>query len=193
MESKGTTETLKKPYAGMIDKAADFFKEGGKLYLSYGGCTKEWPDFDPRIMEIVQNDMLHYPEALKALASWENLLPEMYEYRYIACRFGGLDDEPDIDENGIVHPSEYVPCKLRGECKYEGKLCQAIKVANGVISKREMDVLRLIREDNKIIADRLNISTETVNSHIINIREKIGKDVDSKPKMAIWAGKKGII
>ncbi len=175
----------------MIDKGADFFKENGKLYVVHDRKVDEWPDFPEYVMEKVQEDMLKYPEAIRSLGQWENLLPEHYEYRYIACRFGGLDDEPDIDVDGNVHPSEYVPCKLRGECRFEGKLCQSLKVANGIISKRELDILRLIEEDNKVIADRLCVSTETVNSHIINIREKVR--VRNKAQLSVWASKKGII
>ncbi|GGH24879.1 hypothetical protein FAZ19_16100 [Sphingobacterium alkalisoli] len=192
MERNGFINTTKKPFAGMIDKGADFFKDGGKLYVSHDRRIEEWPEFPEYVMNLVREDMLKYPEAIKSLGQWENLLPEEFEYRYIACRFGGLDDEPDIDVNGVVHPSEYVPCRLRGECRFEGKLCRAIQVGDEYISKREMDVLRLIDLDNKIIADKLCISTETVNSHIINIRAKL-KGIDSKPQLAVWASKKGII
>lgn len=192
MESKkGIVEALRKPLAGMTDMGADFFKENGKLYVSHNWRTKEWPDFPPYVMNIIREDMLANPVAMKCLGEWENLLPEEYEYRYIACNFGGNDDEPDIDVDGVVHQSEYVPCRLRGECRFEGKLCRTIKVNNGILTKREMDVLRMINEDSKIIADKLSVRKETVDSHIVNIKEKIG--LHSKPQLAVWASKKGII
>lgn len=193
MENSGFIDSEKKPYAGMIDKGADFFKRQGKLYVSHDWKQHQWPDFPPYVMGKIEEDMMNNPIALKCLGEWENLLPENYDFQYISCCFGGLDDEPDITVDGKVCQSEYVPCKLRGQCRFEGKLCRSIKVENGVITKRELDVLQLIQEDNKIIADKLCVSLETVNTHILNIREKIGQGINSKPKLCVWASKKGII
>lgn len=177
--------------AGVNDTACEFYKtDDGQLICIHDRKISFWPDFPPRIVDIVREDMMRNPEALKALASWENLLPEDYVRRYIACRFGGVDDQPDIDENGNVHHTEYVSCKLRGTCKYEGKLCSALKADFGVISPAEMGVLRLSDQPIKIIADKLCITEETVKTHLKNIKEKTG--LKDKTEVAIYSYKKGL-
>src|SRR5690606_14910480 len=111
-------------------------------------------------------------------------------YRYILCSFGGLDKTPDINVNGEVHHSEYYECGLRGTCKFEGKLCWSIKVANGFLTRSEIEILKYIRLADKQIADVLNKSPETILSHMQNIRAKTGEA--DKVNLAIFAIEKGI-
>ncbi len=113
--------------------------------------------------------------------------------QWMMCRFGGLDDTPDIDENDNIQEAEYVPCAKRGGlCAYEGKGCCTIEVSPGVfLSKAELSVVRLSYLPDKLIADQLFISTETVKNHITNSRKKIG--LGSSKELVRWASIKGII
>lgn len=189
--NKGQIRVTRKPFAGMIDKGADFFMVDGELYCSHDFKVHVWPHFPAHLIEIVREDMMKHPEAMKALAKWENLLPEDYVWQYIVCRFGGLDDEPDINQNGEVHHTEYVDCRLRGSCKYEGKLCCSLKAEHGIISPAEMSVLRLSNQPIKLIADKLCISEETVKTHLKSIKDKTG--TADKLDAAMYALKKGLI
>ncbi|WP_177195015.1 response regulator transcription factor [Parapedobacter indicus] len=139
----------------------------------------------------MKREIFKFPEAMKALAEWENLLPEDHVPRFIACNLGGLDDKPDITVDGVVNYTEYVDCRLRGTCRFEGKLCRALKVEHGVISGAEMAVLKLSNKPIKIIADELNISQETVKSHLKSIKDKTG--LPDKTEVAIFAYKKALI
>jgi len=177
--------------AGLVDKAVEFFVHKYEVYCLHDGRRYSFDEIPAWIIEIVEKDMLDHPDALKALAQWENLGPEQYVRQYIICRFGGIDDEPDIDEKGIVHEAEYFDCGLRGICKYEGKLCTSFKVSNGYLTKIELSVLKLISMPDKLIAEKLGISIETVITHQQNIRTKTGSK--SKVELAIFAQKKGII
>lgn len=176
----------------MIDKGVEFMKdENGALYCSHNWNIHQWPKFPPYVKGIIEKEMLKDPIALDELAKMDGLTPDMYEYKFTCCRFGGIDDVSDVDADGNVHQSEYVPCVLRGECKAEGKLCLSLKVVNGILTKREMEVLKWIRLEDKLIADKLNISPETVTSHMISLRNKTG--LENKPQLAVFASKKGII
>lgn len=190
----GNTETVegsKRVPAGIVDKGCEFFKtDSGQLVCTHNKQIYFWPDFPENILEIVREDITKHPEAMKALASWENLLPEDYVRRYIACRFGGIDDQPDIDKDGRVVHAEYVSCRLRGTCKYEGKLCCSLKAEFGIISPAEMAVLKLANKPIKIIADKLCIAEETVKSHLKSIKEKTG--LKDKTEVAIYSYKKGL-
>jgi DNA-binding NarL/FixJ family response regulator len=52
----------------------------------------------------------------------------------------------------------------------------AMHVTNDELSNRELEILRLVAAGlpNKIIADRLSLSPDTVKSHIANILAKLG-------------------
>ncbi|WP_316851208.1 response regulator transcription factor [Pedobacter agri] len=177
--------------AGLVDKAVEFFVHKNEVYCLHDGQRYSFEEIPQWIIDIVEMDMLKYPEALKALALWENLENDEHIRQYIICRFGGIDDEPDIDVKGNVHEAEYFDCGLRGTCRHEGKLCTAFKVEHGYLSKSELAVLKLISLQDKAIADKLCISPETVHTHTQNIRIKTG--LKSKVELAIFAQKKGII
>jgi len=178
-------------YAGMIDKGAEFFSVKSRLYCVHNFKIHTWPDLPQKVLEWVENDMLNQPDALWSLSSWENLIREDWTYRYILCRFGGLDDKPDFTDKGEVNHTEYVECELRGTCKYEGKLCCSIKVTNGILTKSEIEVLKIVKQPDKIIASELNISPDTVSTHLQNIRIKTG--LKNKAELSIFAYQKGLI
>jgi len=182
---------MKKIIAGLIDDGAEFFKHERKLYCTHAGKTHEWPNFPEKILEIIEDDMLKHPEALKALSEWENLPPEDHVYRYIICRFGGIDDEPDIDPKGQIAHTEYFECGFRGKCKYEGKLCCTIKAEYGNLTKTELEVLKRASLSYKEIGDQLNISPDTVSTHMQNLRLKTG--LKNTTQLAIYAMQKGVI
>lgn len=179
-------------YAGMIDKGVEIWEDLNTkiLWCSHDRRQYQWPEFPDHIIKIIKQDMLDNPKALAYLAKWPNLRVEDRIYRYILCSFGGLDKIPDIDVTGKVHHSEYYECGLRGTCKFEGKLCWSIKVANGFLTRSEIEVLRYIRLPDKQIASILGRSPETISTHMQNIRIKTG-EVD-KVNLAIFAIEKGI-
>ena len=95
-------------------------------------------------------------------------------HKFSICRFGGFDDKADITNSN--HTNEYYDCGFRGKCPVEGKLCRHVSTANGYLTPREIDVIKLIASDlaDKQIADKLNISINTANQHRVNIQKKIG-------------------
>ena len=61
--------------------------------------------------------------------------------RFCKCNFGELDNTSrDIDKKGGFN-FERVKCPMRGECKYEGIICNP--QFNSRISDAEMRVMRL--------------------------------------------------
>lgn len=187
-----TVIASKRIYAGINCKGAEFLKtEDGNLICLHDRRICFWPVIPQNILDIIEEDMMKYPTALACLASWENLLPEDYMKQYIMCRFGGLDDEADISADGKVLHAEYVSCRLRGSCKYEGKLCLSLKADYGIISPAEIAVLKISNQPIKIIADTLCITEETVKSHLKSIKEKTG--MQDKLQVAVYAHKKGLI
>ncbi|WP_196934897.1 helix-turn-helix transcriptional regulator [Sphingobacterium hungaricum] len=182
---------MKKIIAGMLDGGAEFIKHEGELYCVHGGKVHKWPEFPQQVIDIIEDDFVKHPEAVKSLALWENLLPEEYTYRYILCRFGGIDDEPDINGEGKITHTEYFECGLRGKCRFEGKLCCSIKADFGVLTKMELEVLKYSSLSYKEIGDTLFISPETVSSHLQSLRSKTG--LKNNAQLAVYAQQKGIV
>jgi DNA-binding CsgD family transcriptional regulator len=185
------TANHSKLIAGLIDQGVEFFVHANEVKCIHAGQVYSFEQFPEWIIKVIEEDMVKHPEALKALATWENLHQTEYVRQYIYCRFGGLDFDPDIDSNRKLSYAEYFDCGFRGVCKYEGKLCCTIKVSEGHLTKTEIEVLKRVALADKSIADELCISTDTVNSHLQNIRRKTG--YSNKVELAIFATKKGII
>ncbi|WP_231489864.1 response regulator transcription factor [Pedobacter sp. Leaf170] len=177
--------------AGLVDKGVEFFVHQNEIKCVHDGKTFTYEEFPQWIFDKISDDMLSNPEALKSLAKWENLSQEDYMRQYIYCRYGGLDTEPDISVEGELSYAEYFDCGLRGTCNYEGKLCCTIKVANGHLTKSEIEILKRIDKSYKIIADELFVSTDTVSGHIQNIMKKT--ELNNKVELAIFATKKGFV
>lgn len=177
--------------AGLLDEGVEFFVYNNELHCLTGGKSYIFKDFPARVLNVLENDMLRHPDAIKALAAWENLSYDDQIRQYGMCRFGNFDSDPDFDADGNAHYTEYFDCGLRGQCRHEGKLCCSIKVENGHLTRQQIEILKRIDKPYKLIADELFISEETVSSHIQNIQKSTG--LRSKTEMAVFAAKKGII
>lgn len=179
-------------YGGMIDKGIEIWEDENTkiLWCSHDRRQYSWPFFPQKVINKVKEDMLNNPDKVECLNQWHNLRNEDRIHRYMLCNFGGLDDKPDFDKHGNVNRSEYYECGLRGKCQFEGKLCSSIKVDNGYLSKAEIEVLKFIRLPDKLIADKLNRSPETISSHLQNIRTKTGES--DKVNLALFALRIGI-
>lgn len=133
-------------------------------------------DFLAKMDEMVSE---FYPEAHKALAecykpSQRN--PSYYRFltvrRFVKCNFGNYDNVMDIDHLGRMN-FEFVPCPMRGECKYDGVICNP--KFNTCLSPRELEVMQMCfegRTDDEI-ATALFISLNTVNNHRKNSFKKL--------------------
>lgn len=114
--------------------------------------------------------------------------------KYAYCKNGGFDNKPDFSSENIHNP-EYFNCELRSNCpaKAQKHLCGCYKATNGTLFPREIEVIKLIAEDllDKQIADRLNVSVNTISSQRASVLKKIG--AESKAGIAAFAIENGII
>jgi len=160
----------------LMDTSVEFFLNNEKLYCVTDGQRYEFDEFPVWVVETMNLDMAANPKAIECLIDWgfEETGPQMKQY--IACRHGGYDERPDICADGTVQTSEYVACGLRGQCKYEGKLCTSLQLKNGSLTRREIEVLIEVANAllDKEIADKLCMSEHTVRHHKDNISRKSG-------------------
>ena len=134
-------------------------------------------DFTGAMLERINN---FYPEAFKALNETYspvqmNKLYFDYKmvHRFIRCNFSEYDNKADVDQDGIFK-FEFIPCPMRGECKFCGIICSP--KFNTKLSEREMQVMKLYSTSYRAekIADTLFISIETVRKHKRNSLQKLG-------------------
>ena len=122
-----------------------------------------------------------YPKAYEALKEEYSRSASNVPYfqflivrRFCKCNFGKLDTTTaDIHNNGSFN-FEKVDCPLRGECKYEGVICNP--KFNSKLSKAEERVMKLYYqgESKEEIAEKLYLSVETVKNHIKASYIKLG-------------------
>lgn len=125
------------------------------------------------IQELLSIIRERYPEAYKALAKEYQksaLNVPYYQYlivrRFCKCNFGKLDTTKyDIDNLGRFN-FEKVECPLRGECKYEGIICNP--KFNSKLSPSEERVMKLIYQgfSKEEVGDKLSLSPNTIKQHV---------------------------
>lgn len=187
--------------AGLIDNGAEFYfnPNTNDIECLHRGRTFPWATIPTNLLDVISEDMAKHPEAIKGLTDWNIHDSDGMLKQYIFCRFGGFDNDADINTDGIVAYTEYFDCGKRGLCKYEGKICATIKVGvdqdgnNITLTKRELEILKLVAQGklDKEIADILSMSEETVRSHNQNIRNKGG--FSRKHDMTAFAVSKNLI
>lgn len=131
-----------------------------------------------------------YPEAYEDLMEAYSKSSNNKRYRdflavrrFIKCNLGLYDNMIDVDENWNFN-FEFVGCPLRGECKFD-RICS--HKFNSKLSDRQLEVMKMLYhgKNDREIADKLFISTNTVNNHRKNSFKKLG--VHSMPEFMRYA------
>lgn len=180
--------------AGLYSKGTETVTINNEPRTTFRGMPYSFKDTPRCRIDLYKAHMKQHPVGEKAMEDiTRSKDDEVKVKQWMMCRFGGFDNTPDIDENDNIQEAEYVPCPKRGGlCAYEGKGCCTVEVAKGVfLSKAELSVVRFSYLPDKLIADQLFISTETVKNHLTNSRNKIG--LGSTKELVWWASIKGII
>jgi DNA-binding CsgD family transcriptional regulator len=179
-----------------ISPATEFFTVFGagdtrQLHCVNNGQTFGFANMPADVKNLLQRDMDSRPQLRPLLSELAGPESGAMLKQYIMCRYGALDAHADITADGVLNEPEYVPCPNRGKCKYEGKVCAALSVDGVALSRAETAVFKLVLMPDKLIADTLCISVETVKTHFKKIRAIT--HLQSKTEMAAWATQKGII
>ena len=159
--------------AGLTDQNVEFFASEGKLYSLSNGFRFQYPSMPAKHINFLKSEL---DKDQKALSTLEGLNDYDKIITYGICRFGGCNSTPDITETECTDPHEYFNCGFRGNCKYEGIRCKEVVTEHGIISPRQLEIMSMVTNGllNKEIANKLDISENTVQNHIANIIPKIG-------------------
>jgi len=173
------------------DTAIEFFQLDGGVRVLYRGSILPIEQLPKDVVDVIMEEIRSDKHLLRSLKKWGKTTEAAMITTFISCRYGGLDNTPDFD-NGLKEP-EYVPCGSRGTCPFEGVVCKNIRVANGFITSREVEVLKLVYLGfiTKEISQKLGISRFTVENHIRNLKKKC--DVSTNTDLVRIASEKRII
>lgn len=177
--------------AGLFDEDIEFFVKDNSAYAMFRFKVIPLNDLPTNIL-LDLDEVINADEAAKnALQELQIITPEQRREQFIKCRHGAFNNEPDIID-GKIQPGEYWDCGLRGVCKHEGKLCSSVAAENGILTKREIELVRYIAIglQDKEIADKMGISINTIPPHKKNVFEKIG--ARSKVDVTVFAINKNI-
>jgi DNA-binding CsgD family transcriptional regulator len=177
--------------AGMVDRDFEFFLYQGNLMVMHNGKIKSFDTMPAKLKYYLVDILANDPDANLCLDCM-NIHDTLERLRqFVLCRFSSFDLVADITEGGHMSP-EFTLCEKRGRCHYEGTLCLSF-ADTSKLSSRELEVIRFIAQDlpNKLIADKMDISVNTVSTHIQAIQNKIG--VHSKYGILSWAFKHDLI
>jgi len=161
--------------AGLIDNNIEFFIDCDNVFIIEGGTVKLFEGITIDTVTLLKDDLEAHPRAGKALDEMGITDPIERLKQYVKCRYADCNGMPDLTLDGKSYP-EFYDCGTHNQCKWEGKLCAAIQAPNGFLTRREVELTKLIGRGlfDKEIAAKLNITLYTVETHRRNIEMKVG-------------------
>lgn len=176
-------------------KTVEFYIFNKELWYLCNGENKIVSESDTELIGTILEKIMHlYPESYKALSKeYEKsaLNVPYYQYlivrRFCKCNFGTLDNtRSDIDLQGNFN-FECVSCPLRGECKYEGIICNP--KLNTKLSDAELRVMKLLYEGigTSEAASILYLSPDTIKRHYKSVYRKL--EISSLSEFVKYADK----
>lgn len=161
---------------GLEDGNIELYVYNNELKASFNGKKVLFIDLPESIKEVFETELIANKKAFKSLQEDMGIYNSgAMLIQYAKCNYGGHDYTPDYVD-GKTNKKEYWNCGKRGKCKAEGKVCQLPKCNFGTLTPKELQITILVAEGlpNKLIAEKQNISINTLRTHLENIREKMG-------------------
>jgi DNA-binding CsgD family transcriptional regulator len=157
----------------MTDKnTVEFYVDDNRLYYITGGVEYAFSDITVDIANMIRRDM--ESNGSDIVLEKHGVTDYMDQLRiYATCRYGALNMLPDF-VNGKSVDSEFYCCSTKN-CRFGQKLCK-MSAQYGDLTRQEQIIGHLVAEDksDKIIADQVGISVNTVHTHITHLLGKIG-------------------
>lgn len=164
----------------------EFFVDENQLFFITDGKKYPFSDITIDIFNMLNKDMEHN-NAHHILTKAGITDPQLQIEQYAKCRYGSLTLTPDFINNKSVD-SEFRTCKVEN-CRFGCKLCKVV-AEYGELTLREQEICELVFDDqsDKQISNTLDISINTVHTHIRSILSKLG-DGCTRVKIAVFYSK----
>lgn len=153
------------------DKRTEMFgcRETKRVFALSDGKTIPFQELNPIKRALIFEKLLSDEAAINDLKE----LPQAEAIeRFAFCIFGAADHEPDFCENGKLKEADNFICSNNCKClKWNSK---NISIDGNRLTPRELEIVTLLASDkpDKQIADELEISESTLNTHKKHLFEK---------------------
>lgn len=172
---------------GLIDNSIELFTTpDGVLMAIYQGSAVPFADVPATVKAFLRDEMLANEDVMAQFDKIGVALEDDQVYVYAKCLYGGYNHEADFDGYALGAHDNHA-CGGECQCVLKQVVKHVMPVANGYLTAREMDVVRLIAANfsGKQIADVLEITEHTVDKHKQNIFRKTG--LTTNVDVAVWA------
>lgn len=163
----------------------EYFTDNGEVFFIKNRYVHPFDELSGADATALRVDMESQPAVVKSI---ESVITDPIEQlrQYAACRYGKLNNTPDFI-NGKHFDNEAPVTECRSTCRFNCTLCATTATAiYGAPTKKEIQVAKLIPgRTDKEIAQVLQVSTNTVISHLSHLREKTG--VHNRSGLMLWA------
>ncbi len=181
-------------YPGMCDDSLEIFfhSEEKELKAIYSGKVIPFANVPAErklfLREMLQNE----PETQKALNQMCGPNTQAQLEKLAACRFGGLNFEPDSTSDGVAQ-ADFVECPLRGSCVGCGIVCRDMEYNGETLNTTDIEAIRLMATDHKteLLAEELHMPLGSFHVYRTSLFRRIG--VKSKPELARVGVELGLI
>ncbi len=175
-------------YPGLTCGSIEFFiGPNGKLKVMSGGKVKELKHAPYSYHQILKETIEQEPEIHEILQQWYPKSELKRLIQFGACRFGGLDFQPDFKDYKLQE-GEFHECEVREECPAAGILCKFPKINGVTISFFEVKILQALStiDTNERIAENLGLPLGTF--HLLKKKLYQKLNIQTKPE-AVMIGR----
>ena len=173
MDKFTTNSVIHQIPAGLMigDKSTELFgcRETKRVFAITNGQTLKFEELHPTKRALIFEKLLSDEVAIQDLKH----LPQAQAIeRFAFCVYGAADHEPDFDSNGNLKQADNFICSKNCKClKWKSK---NITIDGNKLTPREIEIVMLLASDkpDKQIADELDITESTLNTHKKHLFEK---------------------
>lgn len=174
-----TNQVIHQIPAGLLigDNSTELFgcRETKKVFALSNGKTIPFSQLNPEKRALIFEKLLSDDAAFEDL---KNLSQSEAIEQFAFCVYGAADHNPDFCENGKLKEADNFICSNNCKClKWNSK---NITIEGNKLTPKEIELVTLFASDkpDKRIADDLQITESTLNTHKKNLFEKF--NVSSK-------------
>lgn len=162
--------------AGLTDKNVEIFEHSGSAFALYNGARMHYSELPQEIVTALRNEMLSNTDAMICLTKMGIRDTTQMLEKYLVCRYGAFDSTPDFDTSKVNFTPEFFDCGMRNNCPYEFTLCDRVKIDGVILTRKEVQIVRLIAAGNTDAqtADIAKVAMDTLLTHKKNIYAKLG-------------------
>ncbi|MCA1966959.1 MAG: LuxR C-terminal-related transcriptional regulator [Flavobacterium sp.] len=166
---------MQKLIPGLLDNAFEFFNLEDDLKFVSDGKLKSFTEAPASVIIMLKEAIDKNPEAKAILIEWHPESEFNQLKQFASCKFGGIDYSADI-KDGQLQEGEYWKCPKAGSCVGEGVICTSPIYNGHVLSKTEIELIRLstTEKTNEAIAEELNLPMGTFHKYKHTLYEKLG-------------------